>query len=182
LAQLGIEALPPETGLAALEVLMAQQMSQAAVAKVDWARLFRSDAAAAASRLLSELVRDGAETAAAETELTLRLRSSPTAARRGIVLSYLAETAGEVLRLSSPVDPSRSLFELGLDSILALELTGRISEACGRPFRGTVLFTHPTVESLAGYVLDELSLPVAGGTRPEEEELAELIAQEIEGR
>jgi acyl carrier protein len=103
---------------------------------------------------------------------------------------------------ANAISPAQSFFDLGADSILALELTNRLSTVLGRSFPGTLLFTSPTVETLTERLLLEMA-PFLDDTPPTqetedlpheavadepieqeltEEELSRLIAQEIGSR
>jgi acyl carrier protein len=141
----------------------------------------------AASPLLSGLLQSLNPSVQQETKLLIDLQSCPADDRPDFVMSVLAEMLAEVLRLPGPetVSRSQSLFDLGLDSILALELTNRISTSFGRPFRATLFFTCQTLAAVADHILAELS-PVLGGSSPgedsddlSEEELSQLISEEI---
>lgn len=187
LAAMGIDPLAPDFALGALKALLERGAVQTGVARVNWRKLFEADPAATASPLLSEFLQFEAKPAAQETLLVAELRSRGAAYRQDFTVGVLSKMLAEVLRLPGPgsVAPNRSLFELGLDSILALELTSRISSSFGRPFRATLFFTHPTVDALADHILREVSAgwqdaasPVSDGELSEDE-LSELIAQEI---
>jgi NAD(P)-dependent dehydrogenase (short-subunit alcohol dehydrogenase family) len=178
LANMGIDPLAPDLALAVLGFLMERGVTQSGVARVNWVRLFEADPAAA-SPLLSEFLQPGAP-AAAETELLREVRRRRPDERREFVISALAGMLADALRLpdSAAIAPDRSLFDLGLDSILALELTNRISTGFGHPFRATLFFTHPTLATVADYVLREAA-PPEESSELGEEELSELIAKEI---
>jgi NAD(P)-dependent dehydrogenase (short-subunit alcohol dehydrogenase family)/acyl carrier protein len=191
LATLGVKTLSPELAIASLEVLMTSEVTQAGVANVDWARLIQADPALAASPLLSGLLQPLNEPVQEETPLLSDLRSCAPNERRDLIESTLAEMVAEVLRLPNPDSLSRtqSLFDLGIDSIIVLEVTNRIKASFGRPFRATLFFTHPTLEGLANHILTELAPALGETIRREEssddvaeEELSELIAQEISNR
>ena len=76
-----------------------------------------------------------------------------------LVTGTLAAMLAETLRLSGPdaIAPEQSLLDLGLDSLVALELTDRLTKVFGRPFRATLFFSYPNLRALAQYVLNELS-------------------------
>jgi phthiocerol/phenolphthiocerol synthesis type-I polyketide synthase D len=191
LSLLGVHALAPDLALTALEHLMAAGVTQAAVARIDWPRLGRNDAAAAASPLLSDLYQTTVEAAATqqETPLVIRLKACAPRERLALVKSEVAALLARVLRLKDPdsIMPTQPIFEMGLDSILALELTSRISAEFGHTFRATLLFTHSTVNALASFVLDTVlpaPPPEELSTRADltEDELARLLAEEIGAR
>jgi hypothetical protein len=63
------------------------------------------------------------------------------------------------LGLSSgrPMPVDLPLQELGLDSLMALELRNVLAQALGRPLSATLLFDHPTIRGLGGYLLGLLA-------------------------
>ncbi|WP_394829190.1 type I polyketide synthase [Pendulispora albinea] len=54
---------------------------------------------------------------------------------------------------SSSIDPDRPLQELGLDSLMALEIHNRLSGATGMRLKATFLFDHPTPAKIARALL-----------------------------
>jgi aryl carrier-like protein len=73
----------------------------------------------------------------------------------------------------------QGLFEMGMDSLLALDLRNRLQASLKRDVPAAALFEHPTIASLTDYVLDELlDLPraVSGPSkdRPRVDVLADI--------
>jgi acyl carrier protein len=204
LATAGIGRLDPEIALDMLERLMAEGVTQSAVARIDWARLFAGDPRSADSSLLFEFREANKTPAYQETELTAKLRACSRVDRADLLRTVIANMVAESLRLpdANAISPAQSFFDLGADSIVALELTNRLSTMLGRSFPGTLLFTSPTVETLTERLLLEMA-PFLNDTLPAqeteelphkaladepmepeltEEELSRLIAQEIGSR
>ncbi|ACO32434.1 type I polyketide synthase [Acidobacterium capsulatum] len=182
LAALGIAPLAPELALAALNFLMERDVTQAGVAQVDWQRLFKNDPQAAKSPLLSNFLPARQQKAATETALVQELGTCAPGTRATLLIDHLTVILVDILRLPRdlPVDSTQSFFHLGLDSILALEFTARISAGIGRPLPATTFFTHSTLDALAAHILNSLALPDKEAEKMSEDELAELIAQEID--
>jgi acyl carrier protein len=172
--------------------------AQAAAVAVDWPRLFRVDPAAARLGLLAELV-DRTDVpsprARRPSALVDTLTSLPAGERRPFLLSYLSDMVVTALKLrtDAPIDARQRLFDLGLDSILALELKDRLEGALGVTLSATLLFVRPTLEALCEYILTEIvaggppaapaSTPAAAPGAAEglsEDELTRLLLQEIE--
>ncbi|MDN7666773.1 type I polyketide synthase [Burkholderia vietnamiensis] len=190
LAALGVGTLSPDLAIATLERLMAAGVAQSGVAHIDWPTLFRVDAPAAGSALFSELAQPAAQPAQQETPLVRELQACAPRERLALVTDTLAKMLAETLRLAGPdaIAPEQSLLDLGLDSLVALELTDRLAKTFGKPLRATLFFSYPNLQTLARFILDELSssLPEAAGDAAsddldelDEDELSELIAQEI---
>lgn len=58
-------------------------------------------------------------------------------------------------RATSEIDPTVPLAEYGLDSVAALSLCGDIEEDFDLILEPTVAWDYPTVEALAGHLLEE---------------------------
>ena len=59
----------------------------------------------------------------------------------------VARTLGE-----ATVDRRRTFKDLGLTSLMLVEIRGALSEVLGRAFHATLLFDHPSVEALAAFL------------------------------
>jgi acyl transferase domain-containing protein/SAM-dependent methyltransferase len=107
---------------------------------------------AAAERL------DGAPSAGMPgDEIVARLLQALAGERHGLLVDYVAGHVAGVLRLGDAggVDPHERLMDLGLDSLMAVELRTRLALGLGLP-RGlpaTLVFDHPTVEDIARFLL-----------------------------
>jgi acyl transferase domain-containing protein/acyl carrier protein len=87
-----------------------------------------------------------------------RLAEIVPAQRRRFLLEFVRSEIALVLGLPGPsvVPADRPLQELGLDSLMALELRNRFTAASGLRLAATVLFNHPTPAKLAELLHHEL--------------------------
>ncbi|CAI7975412.1 Polyketide synthase [Frankia sp. Hr75.2] len=102
-------------------------------------------------------------------ELLARLRTVRPADRAELVADFLRTQIHAVLG-ADPADPpdlSRGFFDIGMDSLMALELKNRLQVVLGRPIPATLVFEYPTV--------DELSAILAAEMLPADVEAAEGI-------
>jgi natural product biosynthesis luciferase-like monooxygenase protein len=158
---LGIRQLPPRDGFEALRLLLERDSTQAAVISVDWNRLFENDAPVSRLPMLSEIVERHRPTAALiegnGAEIAETLRAMPESEHRDFLMDFLSDRITETLKLDTGfrIEPRRKLFELGFDSILAIELKNRLERSFQRPFSATLLFMYPTLESLTDHLLKE---------------------------
>ena len=60
------------------------------------------------------------------------------------------------LRLSQRLDVKQGLFDVGLDSLMAIELRSRLQSVVGKPLSATLVFDHPSVEKIAEYLAEEV--------------------------
>lgn len=164
LALQGVESMSPEEGLLALETLLAAECSEVAVARIDWSQFFRAWPAATASPLLVSLAQELAETPAKPAEVsangsTIRdqIRQARPEDRAGIFASYLKGMAARVLGLgASPLDIDQPLVNLGLDSLMAIELKNRIEVDLGVRVPMVEFLKGPSIAQLTTLVLSQV--------------------------
>ena len=153
---MGVEVVTVEHGLQALETLLAGSPAQIAVMPGAWPHMAGSAAYSSRWPFLAELTGVNAEMQndAGAPKLALELRQASPAQRRQILLNYIRELLGGVLGLdkTDKIDPRRPLNELGVDSLMAIEMKNALSDAMGSPLPSTLVFEYPTLESLAGHL------------------------------
>jgi acyl carrier protein len=102
--------------------------------------------------------------AAPQRTLLAGLAELPESLRLDTAREAMMRLAARALGLpsSARVDASRPLRDLGLDSLMAVELRNAIGTAVGRTLPATLLFEHPSVDALATYVIALLPLDPTG--------------------
>jgi thioesterase domain-containing protein/NAD(P)-dependent dehydrogenase (short-subunit alcohol dehydrogenase family) len=151
----GLRIIDPASGLAVLERVLGSGAAQVGVMPADWERLlqpgnvplFLSRLAGAARP--TTLKRQPSERTG---ELAARLRDADPRERPEMLVAYVQEQVARVLALRPGELPERktNFFELGMDSLMAVELRNRLHAELGGPaLDSTVVFDHPTVEGLA---------------------------------
>ncbi|HLO75719.1 MAG TPA: beta-ketoacyl synthase N-terminal-like domain-containing protein, partial [Magnetospirillum sp.] len=164
IAAMGVGAMSPEDGLAAVAALTngAEAPAWLGVLPVDWpafvARYGRDP-------LLDGLTQGRTHTTAqqsvtADADLAAHLRAVAPTERFAEAEEVLGAMVARLLGLGDDerLDPDRGLFDAGLDSLTAMELRNALARATGKPMPVTLAFTCPTVTALAGMVLGELGL------------------------
>jgi len=165
-AQSGLRPMDTDRALAALENLIAAKPWAAVVASIDWSALRAVYEVRRPRPLFDEMrpaVRSesGAKQAAAaeatEQELLRKLRQASGSRRREILITHLRAQAGAVLGFDAnreiPLD--QGLFDMGMDSLMSVELKGRLERSLGVPLPSTLTFNYPTIDLLANYLLNE---------------------------
>ena len=153
--------ITPQQGIKAFEALVRRDASAMSAIAVDWSAF--GQAAENHPPMLEDLlavVTEPEDSAAAEPgDLLSRLRESPEAAREDVLVSFLQREAQAVLRLASPPEPKVGFFDLGMDSLMAVEMRNRMNRAFDGEYlaSNTVVFDYPDISALAAYLAEELS-------------------------
>jgi acyl carrier protein len=182
LALLGISSIAPRQALEMLGRLLGQSATQVVAVPVNWKqyRKFYPAGIPPCGTLLSELAREEGEVprpAGRTSERRDALLAAEPAERRQLLQSYLSEQVARVLGLSpSKLDVQQPLSNLGLDSLMAVELKNRIAV--------DLKVNVPVVKFLQGFsvdqavtqVLEQLTTEAANPTTP----LAPAVAQQKE--
>jgi len=135
LERLGLKGFSPAQAMTTLGQLLQQNPVQMGVVRIDWQQWRRHYSPASA--LLSHFADEAADAASRNSAGVVRERllSADAAERPRQLESYIQRELGRVLRLDpSRVDLQRPLNTLGLDSLMAVELTTRIETDLGVTF------------------------------------------------
>ncbi|BBY58767.1 putative polyketide synthase [Mycolicibacterium sarraceniae] len=173
----GIRTLSPSDALAGMAEVMAsagsQGPSQAVVARIDWARFLPIYLQAGRRALLAEVGREVPESVAATapasgtTRLVEQLTAAPVQQRKKLVLDYLRNTVAEVTRTdASEIREEAGFFDLGMDSLMAVELRRRLEQAVGKELPVTLAMDFPRLTDVADHLLsDVLNLNERAGSQ-----------------
>ncbi|HEY2538163.1 MAG TPA: SDR family NAD(P)-dependent oxidoreductase, partial [Stellaceae bacterium] len=119
--RLGAVPIPVAQALAALPEMLASGLPVVAFAATNWGAA-RSFLPVLATPLFSDL-RSNSDVSGSDEAVVERLRRLDPVAAQALLQSVVGEEAGRILRLSAcGVDPMRPLSELGMDSLMAVEL------------------------------------------------------------
>ena len=140
--------------------------------------------------------RPGSADVAVHSAWVDRLVAAGTAQRHELLLDFVRGEVAAVLGLDSAasVSPEKGLFELGMDSLMSVELRRRLAQGIGRKLPSTLTFNYPNAGALADFLARELeaaSVPVvspmtAQASPPsppaDDRELSVLTDEELEAR
>ena len=161
IARTGIDWITPQQGLRAFERVVREDATTAVVVARDWA-VFAESLDVRPPLLEDLLAATGdAESGVSESpeDLLLRLRETPAAMREELLVSFLQREVQSVLRLPSTPAPSVGFFDLGMDSLMAVELRNRLNRAFSAEYTApnTVVFDYPDIAALAAHLAGELA-------------------------
>ncbi|MCH9731294.1 MAG: SDR family NAD(P)-dependent oxidoreductase, partial [Actinomycetia bacterium] len=174
LEQRGVRTLSPTDALAGMADVLAASSAdaatpasaQAVVARIDWARFLPLYLQAGHRAFLTELEREvpaqltpGAlsVTPSGKTQLVERLTNAPVQQRKKLLTDYLRNAVAEVTRVdAAEIRVDAGFFDLGMDSLMAVELRRRIEEGVGKEIPATLAMDHPRLSDVADYLLGEV--------------------------
>jgi len=90
--------------------------------------------------------------------MTALLAAANPQDRRGMILAHVTEQLMATLGQdrSMPIEPKRKLADLGMDSLMAVELRNRLQMSFGISLPATVGFEYPTLEALSEYLATQV--------------------------
>jgi hypothetical protein len=162
IARLGLGAIPVAAGLQALERAILGGEIQLGVLPIDWGRYLGDGAYR--RPFLSELeprtrrpaVRGGIHRADVPSTLRRELSETDSARQLELLTAHIGKRALKVLGAAgtTSIEPRRPLRELGLDSLMAVELRNLLHNdlELDQPLPATLVFDHPTVEAMTCYL------------------------------
>ncbi|MEZ4867748.1 MAG: type I polyketide synthase [Caldilineaceae bacterium] len=181
-ATMGVGAIAPEKGIALFTELLKYghtMPAQLGIFPIEWKKYLSRHS----SPFLAALApaQNGSQSAAERSAFRQQLEQASAPEQQTLLQEHLQATIAQVLARhgQAPIEPRQRLFDLGLDSMLAVELKNRLEATLQAPLRATLLFDYPTVEALATYLTQEV-LALHAPSAPVAEELDEFLAEAAE--
>ncbi|MDJ0702360.1 MAG: SDR family NAD(P)-dependent oxidoreductase [Leptolyngbyaceae cyanobacterium MO_188.B28] len=161
--QSGFQFISASEGCQVLGQLLAEPVSEVAVAPIDWSSF--SQQMSVTKPPFLEAFLDQATDSIQVSEPILNLQSVTAEERKQLLMAHLQREIAKVLGLSKPgsIEPRQRLLDLGLDSLMAVELRNRLQTTLGQTLRSTLLFDYPTLEELVNHLLSEITSTISDG-------------------
>jgi acyl transferase domain-containing protein len=186
-ARAGGSLLEPAAALDVLQALLADSPPHLAVVDIDWRELSRQFPTGRAPSLFEAF---DAQDRAPITAVSLDdwRRSSPAGGESAALIGYVQQCLGCVLgRDAAQIDPDTPLLELGLDSLLAIELRNRIETTGGPVLLLARFLDGADVRRIAALITERLPAVLHTGAPPPDdasliEQVASMSDDEIEAQ
>jgi acyl transferase domain-containing protein/acyl carrier protein len=149
---MGLSYLAPDDGVALFDRLMHPPVEQAAVAIADWSRYVRQFGRRPA--LYAHLAEEVPAQAAASD--AARARGADIHQRRIEFVERVRQQVAEQMGFDEPIDSRQPLSELGLDSLMSVNVASRLEAALGIPVPVAKLIRGPSIERLVDDIAPEL--------------------------
>ena len=165
----GLRPIGLAEGMSKLGDTLFCSRAQIVALPVDWSRMFADGASGKPPSLLVELTNQShGEAAQRESRSNRdsvlgRLAAEAPTQQLAILKDHVQSLASRALGNTGDrsVDSQRPLQELGLDSLLSVELRNALASSLDCSLSPTLLFDYPTVDSLTQYLAKELNLNAA---------------------
>jgi acyl transferase domain-containing protein/acyl carrier protein len=159
-AAIGLLRLASNHALDAMSLALASDRPQWSVASIDWALLKNAYQVRRERPFLGEV---GLQAKAGNAPVVVgrtdrlvdRILAADDRARLPIAMETVRKHAAEILEISDVhvIAPDQGLFEMGMDSLMSVELKNRLEREVGQPLPSTLTFNYPSVRALAGYLV-----------------------------
>jgi acyl transferase domain-containing protein/SAM-dependent methyltransferase/NAD(P)-dependent dehydrogenase (short-subunit alcohol dehydrogenase family)/acyl carrier protein len=155
----GMAPIGTRDGLEALEYLIASGATQVGVLPIDWKNFSREAGEGSETMIFERFAGpEGPNVEATPPERTHGLsgmlgKASP-GKRYDLLLEAVRKEVVRCLRLEPgyPLDMDRPLSEMGLDSLMAVELRNALNTTLEASLPATVLFSYPSIRELVGHL------------------------------
>ncbi|MCY3576464.1 MAG: SDR family NAD(P)-dependent oxidoreductase [bacterium] len=154
--------ISPELGLKAFDHLVRQDVTMGMVAVIDWQVV--AESTDARSPLFAELLSAGGDASAGSQEaadVLDELRNATASEREQTLVSFLQQELQAVMRLPELPETSAVFADLGMDSLMVVELRNRLNRAFAGEctVSNTAIFNYPNITGLARHLSKEFGQP-----------------------
>ena len=168
----GFGAIDIESGLQAFEQLIGESNSaQIGVAPINWELFFSAFPEHKKTPFFSKFIEKSMAEESGHNDFLKQLKETIEAEQHQFLLKYIEEIVNSVFGYSSSESANRqkSLFDNGLDSLMALEIKNRLESSLRMPLQSTLLFEHPTIDLLGDFLSQQMGLSVGNESPPDKE-------------
>jgi acyl transferase domain-containing protein/NAD(P)-dependent dehydrogenase (short-subunit alcohol dehydrogenase family)/acyl carrier protein len=176
----GFKGLSSEDGMALLQLCLEQNFGQSVAVRLQQRHLATAFDATGIPPLFKNLIRTKAKGQSA-SGLKERLLALPEAERESALLDVVRQEVAAVLGLGSKdeVQATQALQEMGMDSLMVVELKTRLATVCGVKLPATLAFDYPNAKALAGLLLERVDVSV-GTQENTDNDIVRQIASKLQ--
>ena len=162
LQRMGIQTTPRDQTIAALNELMQRGSSSVAPAKIDWRRFLGVYEARRRRHLFDEMrecpSNQEPSVPSAKQSIAQAIADAPPNIRHELMAEHLQGTLAKVLCLdaSHPLNIEQGFFDIGMDSLTAMEVKNQLEADLQTALPSTLAFDYSTIETLGDFLLNEL--------------------------
>jgi acyl transferase domain-containing protein/acyl carrier protein len=160
----GLEPMSAHDACDAMARVVSNGIAQAVVARIDWSTLKPLHEARRRRPFLANVVSSPSSKNSVTPSaggLADRLSNVSAATRRDVLIEFVSREVAAVLGMeaSETVAVDVGFFDMGMDSLMSVELCKRLERGAGLRLPSTMTFNYPNVGTLASFLDAELSPP-----------------------
>lgn len=156
LAAQGMESIPLEQGLQILGNLLKQDITQIGVLPVNWSKFCQQFPQGVVSPFLESFIAIDQEPSLPRTKFLQQLEATSLNERQTLLIAHIQTEVIKLLGIDlSELEPQQGFLDLGMDSLMAVELKNRLESTLSCSLPATLVFDYPTIEALVDYLLKE---------------------------
>ncbi len=157
----GMGMISPEQGLQMMERILESGKAQVGVLPIQWKAFLKQFPGDTLPRFYDDFAGTGSSASKGpveKPEFLKNLEDAEAENRFDMIIEFLKQQTVRVLGMesSTSVDIAQPLQSLGLDSLMAIELKNSIDSGVGKNLPATMVFNYPTIEALAGHLLEDV--------------------------
>jgi NAD(P)-dependent dehydrogenase (short-subunit alcohol dehydrogenase family)/acyl carrier protein len=194
LSDLGLDVISPKQGLIALEKAMRMSVAQVGITPANWTTFLGRNRDTARRPFFAEMVRelrrDVSVSAIPRTahsdvvpNILEQLKSAFPNKRKTLLLRHVQACVTQILGLpsSASFDRLQPVTEMGMDSLMAVELRNLLRQSLNMALPATLVFDYPSVQAITEFLAHELfGLQGAEGSAQKGADKADDILSMIE--
>lgn len=157
----GMGFMTPTQGVAAFATLLQQAIPQAGVLPITWSKYSQSERVR--DPFYANFVEQSSGVAnqapevqpIAQHSIRQQLAVADPAVRRGLLVTHVQGAVAKILGIATSPAANVGFTELGMDSLMAIELRRQLEHSLQLTLPSTLAFEYPTAERLTTYLLEE---------------------------
>ncbi|GDX84812.1 hypothetical protein LBMAG43_08540 [Methylococcaceae bacterium] len=181
--KLGWQQIELQQGLALFESLLPQTVTQIGALDLNWMQYWKNSLTAITPEFLSDLkAQTASQLVAIKTESFIeQLTALNLSERHSALQDYLHDKVKSVLGLKTTILKRHRFFDLGLDSLMSVELKNRLEHDLKKTLSSTLVFDYPTLEDLHGHITQDVipELFIKDKNQFMDGDITELLAREL---
>ena len=178
----GLGSIDLTTGFAIVEQLLQSGTIQATVLSLKGKNSAATASILANSGMSSLVLRKESESSHVNDQgLLAKLTAEPEMRRRSILIDHVRNALQDIsgIHESGRLGADTAFFDLGFDSLMAVELRNYLMKSLGRTLPATIALDYPTIESIAEYLSALVSQ--AGPSSSKSESQPDFVDEDVSG-
>lgn len=178
---LGMHRLTPAEGMDLMALIMADKSPQVGVIPVNWETFFNHDLHIGKAPVLASVFHKMGKTSnqpQAHSEFLNSLQTLTLKERLSQLKELVRAEVMRAMKLLEPPPGKQGFFDMGMDSLMALDLRSHLQHQMAMPLPSTLVFEHASIDAMAEYLANLVSQNVPARTNIKPTQMEEQITTE----